>query len=256
MSESNGNMPKKKIVIITVLMIFLLLFFFRNKIFLPIGELVSFSVSLPKEMAISPLKVMYRSETCKVSKPRADGGSYKVPGYYYKEVIFSDSANGYKYDIPLNGWGVCLWALSNVTVDFEYRDLIIGGEKIGSGAVFVFDNNAPQFYNGKYKEITGDVVLEKNYFPWVSKIFRDKNEKYLRMFGGDVNVVYKTFKTKNITIIPISNPDLMVYSEWPVDNESREFRKYIYPDGSITVTADGHPDYEELIRIKSDFSKD
>lgn len=49
------------------------------------------------------------------------------------------------------------------------------------------------------------------------------------MFGGDVNVIYKTAKAKNITIIPISNPDLMVYSEWPVTNEGREFRKYIYP---------------------------
>ncbi|MDX5631042.1 MULTISPECIES: hypothetical protein [unclassified Brenneria] len=124
MSKSNDNMPKKKIVIITVLMIFFLLFFFRNKIFLPIGEQVSFSVSLPKEMAISPIKLMYRSEICKASKPRAEGGSYKVPGYYYKEVIPSGNGDEYKYDTPLKGWGVCLWKLSNVMIEISYNGLL------------------------------------------------------------------------------------------------------------------------------------
>ncbi|RLM24571.1 hypothetical protein BIY28_03855 [Brenneria goodwinii] len=247
-------MPKKKIVIITVSVILLLLFLFRNKIFLPMGEQVKFSVELPKEMEISPLKVMYRSEICKASKPRSDGGSYKVPGYYYKEVIPSGNGDEYKYDITLNGWGICLWELSNVMIEISYKDLSkkYADTVIGSGVTFVFDNNSPQSFNGIYEELSGDVFLRKNFFPWVSN---KKNQKTLWTYGGQLRSTYKTPQARNISFSVVSNTESIVYSKWPVDNKNREYTKYIYPDGDIVVLIDERPDYERLVRIKEHNNK-
>ncbi|CPR18721.1 hypothetical protein [Brenneria goodwinii] len=262
MSKTNGIMPKKKIVIITVSVILLLLFLFRNKIFLPMGEQVKFSVELPKEMETSPLKVMYRSEICKASKPRSDGGSYKVPGYYYKEVIPSGSRDVNKYNIPLNGWGGCLWKLSNLIIETSYSNSLKynANKIIGTGLIFVFDNNLPQLYHGPYEysegdEIFyGDVVMTKNYFPWYSYNIK-QNSNVLWTYGGGVYSTYKVINTKSISLAFKSNPGVIVHSEWPVNNKEREFTKYSYPDGSVIVSRDEKPDYERLIHIKEKTNK-
>ncbi|MDX5631043.1 MULTISPECIES: hypothetical protein [unclassified Brenneria] len=123
---------------------------------------------------------------------------------------------------------------------------------IGAGVTFVFDDNLPHSFNGIYEDLSGNIILRKKYFPWVS----NKNkQKTLWTYGGQLRSTYKTINTRNISLIFESNPSVVVHSEWPVNNKDREYTKYIYPDGDIVVSIDERPDYEKLLRIKENSNK-
>ncbi|MEC5345302.1 hypothetical protein ABRZ24_22240 [Brenneria populi] len=152
--------------------------------------------------------------------------------------------------------------MSNLVIETTYNKSFKSNvdDIIGSGLVFIFDNNLPQHYHGPYKypeggEIfNGDIVMTRGYFPWYSSNI-NKSRKILRTYGGQLYSTYKTINTKKISLAFESNPNIVVRSEWPVNNKDRECTKCIYPDCDIVFSIDERPDYEKLIYIKEKNNK-
>lgn len=223
------------------------------------AEWVTVSMQLPDTVEPEVLKVMYRSEECQKKVTMMDGSKGYISGYNLVGYDFEKKNNGlYEKKIAQQGGGGCSWALSNITAGIKYKDISQFNENITgnypSEVIFVFDDNNPQRYGATYEKVSGDVKVEKEYFPLIKKRFmRDgSSEQTFSLYSEKDYFTYYVNNTKNILIKPL------VYSKYVTKwigvrgSEPNEYGSYhtgIYPDGFIDNKADSDPDFNKLQAI-------
>ncbi|MDF3931806.1 hypothetical protein P3W75_04155, partial [Pseudomonas citronellolis] len=124
----------------------------------------------------------------------------------------------------------------------------------GGGVIVIFDNNVPQ-QRSMYppKKIEGDLVIRKDYYPWVDKQFKGAYETQVLLAGeGDIFLTYKASNARKVVFEPNLHADCVVRSVWPQEQKLGSYIQFTYPDGSMVADGDSKPDFDKLqaIRLK------
>lgn len=215
------------------------------------SESVSIAVKLPIDMDVLPLRVMYRSNVCHKKRSNANGERYEEPGYHLTELSLKQEGNSdiYTLPVPFEGGGWCHWKLSNVTLDIKYKIAVFPDNidhVVGTGIIIIFDDNSPQRDDGIYEEKIGDLIIEKNYFPWINENFLNGKSKDIWTFGEKLYFNYKVKNTYKILFKPLPNTKLITYSIGPKIKMKDNHTQFTYPDGTVVTDGSSFPDYKKL----------
>lgn len=225
----------------------------------PGGETVRVTVKVPKDLAADTMRVMYRSQKCLISRTDGSGERYEIDGAHAVEVVPQRQGQSDLYEarLPRNGGGACQWKLSNVTFGVRYQKTSRFGENVqpggGGGVIVIFDDNQPQQRSllEDPEEVSGDLLIKKDYYPWVDKQFRGRYESQVWLAGGgDIFLMYKAITADEVTFEPVLHADLVVRSIWPQEQEVGKFIKFTYPDGSVVADGSSEPSFEKLETIR------
>ncbi|ANS42239.1 hypothetical protein [Serratia inhibens] len=168
------------------------------------GEIVSVIAKMPVDSKILPLEIMYRSTTCLKSRKNSNGDVVTEPGYHFVKKEFNRASGDsiLNLEVSRDGGGQCNWKLSNITLGFNLKDLPSGkdekNENIPIKEIIVFDDNSPQRLSGSYEVINGNVKLEGDYFPLITKR-RDSNSPLeYSIIKSSPDVIYKSTSAKEV----------------------------------------------------------
>ncbi|MGN8278694.1 hypothetical protein [Pseudomonas sp. SMN5] len=220
----------------------------------PDSEQITVTVKVPEELEAKVMQVMYRSATCKRITHGASGQRIELEGYHGIDVYPQRQGQSdlYQASLPKDGGGACQWKLSNVTFGVRYKDpsffgqdAIFGG---GGGIIAIFDhNNSPR--GGADYKVAGDLVLKKDYYPWVSERFLGGYKKFISLIGeGKTHVKYQALQANQIYFEPVLHPGFVLYSVGVKEKKKGNYITYTYPDGN--VVADGRPD-SKFLRLQA-----
>jgi len=224
----------------------------------PGGEQVTITIKVPQDLAADTMRVMYRSAKCP-SRESADGIAYEVDGFYPIEVQPRQVGQSDLYEAKLarDGGGACQWKLSNVTFGVRYSNTTRFGEQVkpggGGGIIVMFDNNFPQqrSYPDRTEVVTGDLLIVRDYYPWVSESFLGGYEKQARLVGpGDIYLAFKSLTAKKVRFIPALHDENIVYSVEGRVKKKGNYTQFTYPDGSIIADGSSEPDFDKLQAIR------
>ncbi len=220
------------------------------------GRTVKISVDVPDIAELSPIEIMYRSNICLSNKVNGNKEKHVVAGYnYYIDTLKKESENSiYSIELPILGGGKCDWRLSNITLNlslkrnnFFDKDIT---NSLGTGVLIIFDNNKPQRTVGNIIDRNGDFDIYMDYFPWVSKLYKNNFRKNLWLYGKELNLYYKSTDSNNILWKPIIHADIVVYSEYPAERKTKNVQRiFYYSDGTKEMTNRSKPDYKKLLSL-------
>ncbi|NMX54217.1 hypothetical protein DJ028_29910 [Pseudomonas veronii] len=224
----------------------------------PGGEQVSIVVKVPQNLAAEPMQVMYRSEKCPIKRSGPDWTTYEEDGYLSTMVQPQQQGQSdlYEAKLPINGGSRCQWQLSNVTFGVTYANTTHFGENVkagpGGGVIVMFDQHLPQRRSAFQPtiEVSGDLLIRKDYYPRVSEHFLGGHEKLARLFGeGEIYLYYRAKNARQVVFEPVLHADYVLYSVGPKVKKEGNYTRYTYPDGS--VVADGRdPSFKKLQSIR------
>ena len=224
----------------------------------PGGEEVSITVKVPQNLAADPMQVIYRSAKCPIKRSGPDWTRYEEDGYLSTTVRPQrvGQSEVYEAKLPINGGGRCQWQLSNVTFGVTYANTAHFGENVragpGGGVIVMFDQHLLQQRSvfEPTKKVSGDVLISKDYYPWVNEQLIGKHEKVAWIVGeGEIYSYYRAPNARKVTFEPSLHADYVVYSVESKVQEVGNYPQNTYPDGS--VTADGNkPNFKKLQAIR------
>ncbi|AUG08471.1 hypothetical protein [Pseudomonas sp. S09G 359] len=232
----------------------------QNQTFTPApdGGQVSITVKVPQNLAAEPMRVMYRSEKCPIKRSGPDWSTYEEDGYLSITVhpLQQGQSDLYEAKLPINGSGTCQWRLSNVTFGVTYASTTHFGENVkagsGGGVIVMFDQRLPQRRSVFQPtiEVSGDVLIKGDYYPWITEQFIGGHELLAWIVGeGEMYSYYRALSAKRVTFEPVLHADYVVYS---VESKVQKVGNYpliTYPDGSTAAT--GHkPKFKKLQTIR------
>ncbi|MHC8314063.1 hypothetical protein [Pseudomonas sp. LB3P31] len=223
----------------------------------PDSEKINITVKVPKDLEVETLEVMYRSATCKRITHGASGQRVELDGYHGIDLRLQRQGNTdlYVADVPKDGGGACKWHLANVTFGVAYATPTSFGESVkygaGGGVVVMFDhNNSPQ--GGADFKVDGDVVIKRDYFPWVHESFLGGYRKRVSLAGrGHIYLMYRALNARKIYFKPVLHSEYLVTSQAPKVHKVGDFIKFTYPDGSVVAESQARPDYYKLQTIRT-----
>ena len=225
----------------------------------PGGEEVSITVKVPQNLAADPMQVIYRSAKCPIKRSGPDWTRYEEDGYLSTTVRPQrlGQSEVYEAKLPINGGGRCQWQLSNVTFGVTYANTTHFGAEVkaglgGGGVIVMFDQRLPQRRSvfEPTIEVSGDVLIRKDYYPVVNEQFLGGYKKLAWLVGeGEIYSYYRAPNARKVTFKPVLHTDYVVYSIEPKVHKVGDYIKLTYPDGS--VTADGNkPNFKKLQAIR------
>ncbi|MGN8278689.1 hypothetical protein [Pseudomonas sp. SMN5] len=220
----------------------------------PDSEQITVTVKVPKELEAEVMQVMYRSATCKRITHGASGQRIELEGYHGIDVYPQRQGQSdlYQASLPRDGGGACQWRLSNVTFGVTYKNPERFGQDVmagaGGGIIAIFDhNNSPR--GGADFEVAGDLVLKRDYYPWIKENFLDGYIKRVSLIGeGGIYVAYRALQARHVHFEPILHSDFKLYSVGVKEKKKGNYITYTYPDGN--VVADGRPD-SKFLRLQA-----
>ncbi|MNZ10622.1 hypothetical protein D3C78_274700 [compost metagenome] len=221
------------------------------------GETVSVTVKAPKDLAANTMRVMYRSEKCRITRSDGDGERYEIDGAHAIEVEPQRQGQSDLYEAQLarNGGGVCQWKLSSVTFGVRYQNTAQLGKEVqpggGGGVIVIFDGNMPQRRSMfGIQDVSGDLHIRKNYYLWVDEQFIIRHEKEAWLVGeGDIFLTYRARQAKQVTFEPILHAGV-VNSVGPKVKQKGSYTRFTYPDGSVVADGSTKPSFEKLEAIR------
>lgn len=218
------------------------------------GESVHFAATVPNALEVLPISATYRSKICRKERRNANGGSYTIPGVHRAMYPLSiGQPNQVKVSIPELGGGQCDWKLSNIKFEVKLKDpskidpLIT--ENFGVEATFVFDNNAPQVFDGGYEKKSGNINETLILFPLISEFFLNRYVKQFRLIAKNETITYKVKNAKNINIFVDYKSSMTSYFIGVKKKENDKMATLIYPNGKKEYTREIFPDYKKLLEI-------
>lgn len=226
------------------------------------SEKITVTVKLPKELKTETMWVMYRSATCKRISHGASGQRVEQDGHHsvYKEFQRQGQSDLYQVELPKDGGGACKWHLANVTFGVVYADPSQFGENVtygaGGGVVVIFDhNNSPR--GGADTEVDGDLIIKKEYYPWVKENFLGGYRKRVSLAGeGDIYLSYQALTARKVYFEPVLHSDFVLYSAGPKVKKKGNFTAFTYPDGSVVADGKWHPNFLKLQTIRTGRDRD
>lgn len=215
---------------------------------------VTVGVSVPEELMVLPLKVIYRSEICKRTRHNSSGEAYEVPGYNSMEFPLSqkDSTKNF-YDVKLarQGGGRCQWHLSVADIRLQYKNPLQfgqGTESVESSIRLEFDYLAAN-QGGGYQRINSDGLISKDYFPYLTEDFIGGYEKNIWIYNGEMDERYSALNINSITFYPLLHSDKLVRSIGLKKKEKGVYGTLIYPDGTTVPDTELSPDIDILKKL-------
>ena len=220
------------------------------------SEKITVTVKLPKELKTETMWVMYRSATCKSIGTGASGQRTERDGHHsiYKDFERQGQSDLYQVELPKDGGGACRWHLANVTFGVEYADPMRFGEKvtsgIGGGVVVIFDNNnSPR--GGADIKVQGDLMIRKDYYPWVDEEFLGSYKKTINLTSeGDMYLSYQAIQARMVYFEPVLHSEFLVRSAGPREKKKGNHTAFTYPDGSVTADGRSKPNFRKLQAIR------
>ena len=220
------------------------------------SEKVTVTLKLPKELKTETMWAMYRSKTCKRVGYGASGQRTERDGHHsvYKEFERQGQSDLYQIELPTDGGGACHWHLANVTFGVAHADPTRFGENVnyraGGGVVVLFDhNNAPR--GGSDFKAEGDIIIQKDYYPWVDEEFLGPYKKTVSLAGeGDIYLSYRALNARRVHFEPLFHPDYVVYSAGPKVKRKGNHTTFTYPDNSVVADGRAKPDFKKLQAIR------
>ncbi|WP_248162731.1 hypothetical protein [Pseudomonas sp. W15Feb34] len=222
------------------------------------GEEVSITVKVPPNLAAEPMRVMYRSEKCPIKRSGVDWSSYEEDGYLSTTVQPQQQGQSdiYEAKLAINGGGRCQWQLSNVTFGVTYANTAHFGENVkagpGGGVIVMFDQHLPQQRSvfEPIINVSGDLLIRKDYYPWVNEQFLGKHEKLAWLVGeGEIYLYYRALKSRKVAFEPLLHTDYLVYSVGPKEKKKGNHNLFTYSDGSVVVGG-SKPSFKKLQTIR------
>ncbi|WP_339438403.1 MULTISPECIES: hypothetical protein [unclassified Pseudomonas] len=224
----------------------------------PGGEQVSVTIKVPEDLAAEPMRVMYRSEKCPIKRSGPDWTSYEEDGYLSTTVQpqRQGQSDVYEAKLPINGGGRCQWQLSNVTFGVTYANTTHFGENVkagpGGGVIVMFDQHLPQRRSAfePIIKVSGDALISKDYYPWVSERFIGGHKKLAWLVGeGEMYSYYRAPTARKVTFEPSLHASYVVYSLGSKVHKVGVYPELTYPDGSVTATG-SKPSFKKLQTIR------
>ncbi|MCX2900421.1 hypothetical protein [Pseudomonas mandelii] len=221
------------------------------------SEKINITVKVPVELEVETLEVMYRSSICKRITHGASGQRVELDGYHAIDMPLQrqGSTDLYSADLPIDGGGACKWHLGNVTFGVAYENPSRFGETVtyagGGGVVVMFDhNNSPR--GGADFQVDGDVLIRKEYFPWLHERYIGGYRKSISLAGaGHIYLQYRALNARKVYFEPVLHSDFLVTSKGTKVHKIGDFIKFTYPDGSVVAESQARPDYYKLQTIRT-----
>ncbi|KHK61194.1 hypothetical protein [Pseudomonas frederiksbergensis] len=220
------------------------------------SEKVTVTVKLPKELTNEVMQVVYRSTICTFTDHTAMGKPYQRDEYQRTDIwpVRQGQSDLYRAELPMDGGGACQWHLSNVTFGVVYADPTRFGESVvvggGGGIVVIFDhNNSPR--GGADFKIDGDLMIKKDYYPWLKENFLDGYVKRISLAGeASLYLKYQALQARQVFFEPILHSNYLVTSEGTKVHKVGSFIKFTYPDGTVVADGSHNPDLRKLQAIR------
>jgi len=220
------------------------------------SEKVTVTVKLPKELTNEVMQVVYRSTICTFTDHTAMGKPYQRDEYQRTDIwpVRQGQSDLYRAELPMDGGGACQWHLSNVTFGVVYADPTRFGESVvvggGGGIVVIFDhNNSPR--GGADFKIDGDLMIKKDYYPWLKENFLDGYVKRISLAGeASLYLKYQALQARQVFFEPILHSNYLVTSEGTKIHKVGSFIKFTYPDGTVVADGSHNPDLRKLQAIR------
>ena len=220
------------------------------------SEKVTVTVNLPKELTNEVMQVVYRSTICTFTDHTAMGKPYQRDEYQRTDIwpVRQGQSDLYRAELPMDGGGACQWHLSNVTFGVVYADPTRFGESVvvggGGGIVVIFDhNNSPR--GGADFKIDGDLMIKKDYYPWLKENFLDGYVKRISLAGeASLYLKYQALQARQVFFEPILHSNYLVTSEGTKVHKVGSFIKFTYPDGTVVADGSHNPDLRKLQAIR------
>jgi hypothetical protein len=229
----------------------------------PDSEQMTVTIKMPDELKAKVMKAMYRSAICKFITHGASGQVIELEGYHGITEQFERRGQSdlYQVKLPMDGGGACKWHLSNITFGVAYANPANFGTNVtygaGGGVVVMFDNNRPSRSGGFIREVEGDVMIKKDYYPWVSDLSSLGYGKDVSLVSqGHIYVTYRSWNARNVYFEPIVHSKFLTRSEPPKERKPGNRTLYTYPDGSVGTTRSYGPDFRKLEAIRLAAEKD
>ena len=228
------------------------------------SETVAVTLKVPAELTPKAFRAMYRSVTCKYVTRGGSGQRIELDGYHPVTPLLERQGQTDLYKVMLlkDGGGHCKWHLANITFGVSYPEVNRFGEGVkygaGGGVVVKFDKNRAS-RDGPSQEVEGDLIIKKDFYPWISERFIELPGKAINIRGdGDIYDVYEAPRASIIYFEPVLHSDYVSYVVQPRVKKPGNHAVITYPDGSIQ--ADGRrwgPDFHRLqaIRLRAEASK-
>ena len=223
----------------------------------PDSELMTITVKVHEELEAETLEVMYRSPVCKRITSGASGERIELDGYNGIDMQLQRQGQSdlYEAKVPMEGGGECQWRLSNVMFGVAYREPERFGEKVtygaGGGVLVSFDHNRPLRTSGIPIEVEGDLIVKKDYYPWLSEAFLGGYRKQISLTGeSGIYLSYKALQARRVYFEPVLHSNFMATSQGNRVHKVGRYITFTYPDGS--TASDGHykPDFRKLQAIR------
>jgi hypothetical protein len=220
------------------------------------SEKVTVTVKLPKELTNEVMQVVYRSTICTFTDHTAMGKPYQRDEYQRTDIwpVRQGQSDLYRAELPMDGGGACQWRLSNVTFGVVYADPTRFGESVvvggGGGIVVIFDhNNSPR--GGADFQIDGDLMIKKDYYPWLKENFLDGYVKRISLAGeASLYLKYQALQARQVFFEPVLHSNYLVTSEGTKIHKVGSFIKFTYPDGTVVADGSHNPDLRKLQAIR------
>ena len=220
------------------------------------SEQITVTVKVPKELSAETMQVMYRSKLCSFTDRTASGVAYKRDGYQKTDIQPEQQGQSdlHVAKLSVDGGGACQWRLSNVTFGVTYGEPTRFGENVvsgaGGGVVVVFDrNNSPRGSTGV--KVDGDLVIKKDYYPWVKERFIGGHVKRVSLMGaGDIYLDYQAMQARNVYFEPVLHSNFVLYSVEPKEKKEGSYITFTFPDGSVVADARPETKFSKLQAIR------
>lgn len=222
------------------------------------AEHVTITVKVPENLAADPMRVMYRSEKCPITRSGPDWSSYEEDGYLSITVLPEQQGQTdlYEATLAIDGGSQCQWKLSNVTFGVTYANTAHLGENVreggGGGVIVMFDHRAPQQRSAfePVIKVSGDALIKKEYYPWVDEQFIGGHKKLAWLFGeGEIYSYYQVPNARAVRFEPQLHAEQVVYSVGPATHNKGNQNRYTYSDGSV-VMGGSDPSLKKLQAIR------
>lgn len=220
------------------------------------SEKVTVTIKVPKELEAETMLVMYRSKLCTFTGHTANWVAYEREGYQKIDIrpLQIGQSDLYEAKLAVDGGGACQWRLSNVTFGVMYKNTAQFGEKVtygaGGGVVVVFDHNAPS-RSGPSTNVEGDLVIKKDYYPWVSETLIGQYKHQVSLLGETgIYLGYQALKAKSVYFEPVLHPKFILRSVSPKEKKKGTYTAFTLPDGSVVADGRSETKFSKLQQIR------
>ena len=235
----------------------------RTLTFPPGGEHVVVTVKSRDDLAVRPIKIGYRSESCTLTNYTSDLKPYEKAAYSVisRDLTRQEGTELFSVKVAVNGGGRCEWRLSYIKFGVDYKEFKKFGHDVvsgGGGEVYVLlDGNAGPRGRSNLK-VGGDLVMKEDYYVWVQEHFVGGYSKFGNLIrSGELILTYEAPRARQIYFEPVVRSKYPIYTKGPAIKLPGARTSHLYPDGTVVETRDTRPDFRKLhcIRLPSECGK-